>query len=885
MLRIIENSSAAGAKSYYTSASLADYYTEGQELTGEWGGKGAARLGLSGPVGKEAWDRLCDNLHPATGETLTARQKDPRRIGYDFNFHATKSLSLLYCLTRDERLLDAFRQSVDETMAEMEAEMQTRVRTNGRNEDRTTGNFVYGQFTHFTSRPVGGVPDPHLHSHVFCFNTTWDEAEGRWKAGQFGQLKREASYYEAVFQSKLSERIADLGLSVDRTKTAWEISGLDKPTLAKFSRRTALIEQAAHDQGITSPSAKAELGAKTREKKQKNLSMEQLRTEWRSRLTREELTTLGQIQKGIGCEPAVGRAAEQSLAANEAARLAKEHCLERSSVVPERTLLREALRRSYGKASRAAVERAALGGGVIRAVHQGINLVTTAAVLAEESAVVKFARDGRGTCPALGQENRAFTRDWLSGEQKRAVRHILGSSDRVILLRGRAGVGKTTLMSEAIEACEANGQKVFTFAPSASASRGVLREEGFETADTVARLLADQKLQETVRGHVIWIDEAGLLGVRTMKQVFDLAEKIDARVILAGDERQHGPVEAGAALKLLESDAGLVPAELVQIRRQKGAYLQAVTALSEGRVADGFRQLDQMGAIKEVPRAERYKALAREYVESRLAGKKTLVISPTHVEAGWVSDEIRSSLRQSGTLGTEQRIFQTLENANLTAAERADAVNLSPDDVLVYHQNAKGGHKKGDRVVIGEAAVRLEQADRFTVYHPSILPLSPGDAIRLTKNGQTLDGKRVNNGDIFTVRGFSDTGDIELTNGSSLAKDYGHISHGYVITSHASQGRTVDKVIVAESASSFGAASPEQLYVSVSRGRREVTIYTDDRQALLQAVSQHGQRLTATEFVAERESRARVLGVDYLAGGRVPSPSDREPRQGLDHER
>ena len=101
MLRIVQNSTAAGAKSYYSTA---DYYTEGQELVGVWRGAGAARLGLSGNVDRRDWDALCDNQDPRTGETLTARQKSNRRIGYDFTFHVPKSVSVYYGLTRDEQI-------------------------------------------------------------------------------------------------------------------------------------------------------------------------------------------------------------------------------------------------------------------------------------------------------------------------------------------------------------------------------------------------------------------------------------------------------------------------------------------------------------------------------------------------------------------------------------------------------------------------------------------------------------------------------------------------------------------------------------------------------------------------------------------------------------
>jgi hypothetical protein len=78
MLRIIQNNSSAGAKSYYSTA---DYYTQGQELAGQWRGKGAAMLGLFGQVEQQAWDRMCDNRHPLTGEQITSRQRDERRVG------------------------------------------------------------------------------------------------------------------------------------------------------------------------------------------------------------------------------------------------------------------------------------------------------------------------------------------------------------------------------------------------------------------------------------------------------------------------------------------------------------------------------------------------------------------------------------------------------------------------------------------------------------------------------------------------------------------------------------------------------------------------------------------------------------------------------------
>src|SRR6266700_3662758 len=131
MIRISQQDCAAGAKRYYATA---DYYSEGQELVGSWGGQGADRLGLSGTVDRFSFERLCDNLHPRTGEPLTVRTRSERTVGYDFTFSVPKSVSLLYAMSGDQGIMDAFRGAVDQTMREMEAAMKTRVRMGHKDE-------------------------------------------------------------------------------------------------------------------------------------------------------------------------------------------------------------------------------------------------------------------------------------------------------------------------------------------------------------------------------------------------------------------------------------------------------------------------------------------------------------------------------------------------------------------------------------------------------------------------------------------------------------------------------------------------------------------------------------------------------------------------------
>ena len=200
----------------------------------------------------------------------------------------------------------------------------------------------------------------------------------------------------------------------------------------------------------------------------------------------------------------------------------------------------------------------------------------------------QFRADGPGyVCPGQRAAILRFGNEELSEEQRAAVRHILASKDQVVGLRGAAGSGKTTLMREAVAQIEAQGLRVFAFAPSADASRRTLREAGFPDAQTVAHLLINKNLQRETRGQVIWIDEAGLLGVEDMLKIMNLAGD-STRIILTGDTAQHAPVARGDGFRLLQHYAGLRVAEVTEIRRQeREEYRKAVCSFERRRPAHG----------------------------------------------------------------------------------------------------------------------------------------------------------------------------------------------------------------------------------------------------------------------------------------------------------
>lgn len=880
MLRITPSTNAAGAAKYFDEGlRRADYFAAEEHSIGLWGGQAATRLGLLGEVQKEDFVALCHNTKP-DGSKLNPRHSEGRKVGYDFTFSVPKSASVAYTVTRDERIRLAFEQSVEETMCEIEGNMRTQVGQGKEKTHEPTGEMIWASFTHRTSRPVDGIPDPHLHRHCFVLNTTWNEAAGRFQAGEFGPIKQAAPYYEAAFDSRMAHKMRELGYPVERRGLSWEVEGMEDDLLQKFSRRTSQIEEtAAQEQlanGPISAKQKENLGALTRAKKAAGETWNKLCQIWQSWLSTEEAHRVGQSRKNDAVE-------KKGIEAEEALKHAQQHLFERKSVVKDYQLKAEVLKRGFGEFLPEDVEAAIDKGRFYRQKTNDQQLITTEEAVREEHRMLAHLRDGRGKCLPINPDYEPKN-EQLNEEQRAAVRHALTDTNTVTLISGGAGTGKTTLVKEIRDGIEEKGLPFVGVAPSAAASRGVMRDEGFEKADTLAQLLTNEKMQAQAQNGVIWVDEAGLIGNKDMNRLFEISQKQNARLLLTGDVRQHSSVAAGDALRILEQEGGLKVARVREIQRQRGNpfYKNAVQLAGEGRGDAALYQLDRIGDVVEVANEQaRLGRLVDDYAAAAKQGKTALVVSPTHAEGREVTAALRGRLQAEGQVGTNERQFIRLESTNWTAENKADEWTYRQSkgcELLVeFHQNAPG-HQKGERWKISadhsptmpnslavndaqglKSKIGLDKPDRFTVYRQEKISLAEGDNIRITKGGETLEGTRINNGDIFTVKGFDRAGNLQLHTGKTLDKGFGHIAYGYVTTSHSSQGKTVDQVFIAQSSESFSASNQQQFYVSISRGRERARIYTDDKRALEQAVKQDGQRMTAREVAEQsRLQRARI---------------------------
>jgi conjugative relaxase-like TrwC/TraI family protein len=273
MLRITPQMNADAAKRYQAQhLSKGDYYLSESENYGRWQGHGAEMLGLKegSVISKKDYDRLCENKRPDDGSRLTMRNKGNRRVAYDFTFSVPKDVSVLAYTTRDQRIIDAFHDSCRYTMREIERDACVRNRKHGADNDRKSGNLVIAEFRHDTSRPVGAhVPDPHLHNHYVVFNASYDPVEKKFKAVQFGELKRDGPYYQEIQINRFAYAMRELGYNLVASRNGfYRVDGLPTSVTQNFSKRSVQIEQEIARRGLAKGSKLAkEVTLKTRQHK------------------------------------------------------------------------------------------------------------------------------------------------------------------------------------------------------------------------------------------------------------------------------------------------------------------------------------------------------------------------------------------------------------------------------------------------------------------------------------------------------------------------------------------------------------------------------------------------------------------------------------------
>jgi conjugative relaxase-like TrwC/TraI family protein len=881
----------AGRAADYFGKSDSGYYIQDDEMHREWGGKGAAALGLAGTPTQLQLERLLRGLDPHDGSQLTAKLIEGRTAGDDLTARLPKGVTTAM-ENGDERIQPMMWKVLRETMADVERYAMSRVRKNNMDTDRVTGNVVWLAVEHPDTRPTkeDGKADWDRHIHVLAFNLTQDfEEDGQWKALKTKEIFELRKYFSHAFDLRMSKALADAGYRIKTDLKAterggkkyhtWDIEAAPghetgwKSINKKNSRRHDEIEEEkkrvvakikkknpnAPDE--LSAVAASKLALTTRLEKREDMTLADLREYWASRITPEEGEAIAETIRRAKC----GENPPQENTLEDAMAYAIAHRFQRNSVLGWHDLAATAMERCMGSAFPEELEAEAKRQGVLFKSGE----VSTRDVLEQEQRIIAFARMGVGKFHPL-HPGQAKGLEGLSDEQRAAVVHVHNSHDQVMLIRGDPGTGKTTAMKPALAKL---GARVELLAPSAIASRTTLRKEGFKEANTVAAFLGDSDRQEKLRdGGLIWVDEAGMLAIDDLEKLCKIAKSLDARIVLQGDPKQHRAVDRdGNMLEVLHSHALLPVAKLTKIQRQQGEYAGIVAAIRDREFDKADAMMRNLGWVVE---GEGHDALVAEYAraieEKKPNGEfaSVIVIDPTHKDGEILTQKLRELRKEKGLVKGEEKTFTRLVQLDMTPAQLADADQYDGTEVIQFFRNC-GQFKAGMRVKADELLPHLAEVNPayFAAFRETEINMAVGDTLRVTNNGRDATGKhRLDNGSVVTVKRFTKDG-IMLGNGWVIPQTFAHVRHGLVETSPGTQSKTEDIVLTAMNKASRGATSATQTLVTLSRGRSRGMLFTDmTREELLAAVARDENRKSATELFYEPPAEAPAP----LATARTP---------------
>jgi conjugative relaxase-like TrwC/TraI family protein len=899
MLTISKPLSTGQARAYHAEDFVnarENYYTEGEQIAGEWHGRLAEQWGLRGEVREEYFHRLSEGQHPLTGQQLIRHQAArayvnehgekiktmEHRAGWDATFSAPKSVSLTALVGGDERVWKAHQQSVAAALDELELYVQARI--GGNLPAETTGKWVAAKFEHDSARPVDGYAAPQLHTHVVFFNLTETE-DGEGYPLQPRELYKTQQYATAVYRSELAHRLKELGYDIERGESGQpEIRGYSNDYLEASSPRRKQIQEHLAKENLRGAGAAQIAAHQTREGKL-DLSHEEMRQRHREmaawfgdqpeHVTQKAKETTHRIEEDAPVEKA-----------QSAVTFSKERNLEREAVSDERSLLRDALKRSMGDATlphiKAEFEERIRAGEFIETSNRAPGRAfTTREMIDCESDTIRTMRDGQSKYPALASFETRREIDkahaHLSDSQRRAVEQILSSRDQVTALEGVAGAGKTSSLAAICEAAERESYQVEGFAPTSRAAQK-LSEAGIESS-TLQRHLVRQDDEPNGGKHLYVLDESSLASTKQMNEFLHRLKEND-RVLLVGDTRQHEAVEAGRPYQQLQ-EAGIETARLDEIARQRDPALkEVVQELAHGNIRDAMDKLDAQGRVHEiVDRNERLGEIAREYAKQP---DGTLVVSPDNESRREINQVVHREMQARGQVNAHEHQQRVLvARQEITGADRQWAVQYEQGEIVRYTRGSKthsieaGEYARVERVNERDnlVTVRRENGEQVsydprrlhgvTLYRETERAFSEGDRVQFTAPNRE---QHIANRELGTIEKMDSSGNVQvhLDSGRSVAfniKENPHLDYGYAVTSYSSQGQTADRVLIQIDTEQAGEklVNRRLAYVAVSRGRYDAQLYTNDKRHLTEQLSRDVSHRSAIEPGQAHQSTAEKI--------------------------
>ena len=828
-----------GVESYYLAqiaSGLDEYYTGDGEAPGVWVGTGSGLLGLGGRVDSEDLRAVLSGLAPGTGLTPNGAQlaSHPRRVpGFDLTFSVPKSVSVLWALADplvQAEVTAGCEAALAEALGWLEREACfVRRGTNNRQLVRDPAEFgtrrmvaegfVAAQFSHRTSR----LGDPHLHWHVLVANTARG-ADDRWTAldgtALYSSRRAVGVLFQTVMRRELSQRLGIEWGPMHHDSA--EIAGIPTRVLREFSRRHEQIAEWLDLTGQSGAGAEGKALLETRTSKQQLDDFQVLEADWRDRAEalgwgQSQLEALLAVAKpswpveripqrwAVPAEVEIN--GETVVVDNEVSfdewldGLLTRSVTEKSGTFTRFDLAQTIAAQLPVGASLDVAERVVTAALASPAVVQvgdhwaerpslhapgrtGSDdralLYTARSLLAVEQRVLDQLTAGvRAGVGVVDQRltEAAIAASTLGTDQAAAVRNLTAAGDRVAVMVGRAGTGKTHTLGTLRQIYEAAGWNLVGLAPSARAARELQDGSGIAST-TIARHRVEHR---TVTGaSLVVIDEAAMAGTRDLAAIIDQVTTAAGKVLLVGDHHQLPEVATGGAFRAALDTLGDRVVELTVNRRQRHEWeRQALDELRCGDVVTALAAYRGHGRVVIADQAEDVYALVlADWHQACATGRDVLLLAGTCSEARLLNRHARRILVATGQLDLTDEV---------TFADRGFVV--------------------GDRVVLG----KNHRNQHLT-------------------NGETVGVDNGMRGTVIAVSTEHMT--IHTTNGDDVVLDReylqrGWVDHAYAVTIHKAQGATCDIVFVVGPAGLYR----EGAYVAMSRGRDGSWIYITTAQA------------------------------------------------------